>query len=751
MAALPLLALLAPLHVPAATAASAVGWVYFADPEPPDWERVDFEALDVLVVGPLGLQHCGDTPELQRSFPWRPRFHCGGFGVAAPRMSRVAASSRGADICGWEWLCSDACPGIALQPCARCCDLRLEGACGREECCDPVALGRRGVAAYRIFLASEVALLHFRGCGIRCAVYADRVQVAEHEGSYSPFWVDLTDFTVASGPKRELLVLADNRFSRSAKPHFDWLQQGGLLRPVEAHVLQQPPLRIVALAVQLDLGGVKVSLKLSQSCRGLGERRIRLRLGAAEWVERRVQVEDQWLEPVGGLALWSLGAPALHTATAWLYGSGAQEPLDGIAVRFGLRRVEAKRGQVLINGEPVRLLGVNRHESHPLGGIYLSQQQLQEDVQLLKELGANFVRGAHYSQDQRFLDLCDEAGILFWEETAAWQPSLEDLQDPEFMAQQAQALEETIGASINHPSVIIWGFLNEGAADTPAARPAYARLAALARALDPLRLVAWASRHKTRDVTLDLADLIAFNDYPGWYDSSVLEIPSTWLKYAEWARASHPGKPLLLAEAGAGGLAGWRTGGEEMWSEDLQAAITGATVAAALAAGFAGIALWQFADSRVDLALFEQETGLWPEAAPLVNVSVQAGWMEQLAVGYQTTNGLLGRALRPRGLNNKGLVSISRQHRKLAFYAAQEAFLPSSSLPLFGLLPAETELCELRAVGGGCAGCALAVHTWNAADRPLGELGLRAHGHRAKGRAGRWTLQRGLMRLAGDA
>ena len=77
---------------------------------------------------------------------------------------------------------------------------------------------------------------------------------------------------------------------------------------------------------------------------------------------------------------------------------------------------------------------------------------LRQDIELLKELGANFVRGSHYSQDQRFLDLCDENGLLVWEEAVAWQPSLEDLQDPIFMSQQLQALDETIDASVNHPS-----------------------------------------------------------------------------------------------------------------------------------------------------------------------------------------------------------------------------------------------------------------------------------------------------------
>lgn len=176
----------------------------------------------------------------------------------------------------------------------------------------------------------------------------------------------------------------------------------------------------------------------------------------------------------------------------------------------------------------------------------------------------------------------------------AWQPSLEDLQDPIFMSQQLQALDETIDASVNHPSVIIWGFLNEGEANVRAAREAYQQLAKFTKLKDPSRLVSWASRHKVRDETLDLADVIAFNDYPGWYDALVPDIPAVWQSYADWVRVHHPGKAVLIAEAGASGLANFLRpanssgAGLEMWSEDLQAAIVGATIASAVAAGYAG-------------------------------------------------------------------------------------------------------------------------------------------------------------------
>merc|ERR1719399_2364348 len=103
----------------------------------------------------------------------------------------------------------------------------------------------------------------------------------------------------------------------------------------------------------------------------------------------------------------------------------------------------------MLNGERLVIRGVNRHENHAEGGIAMTADELHRDMSLLKELGANFVRGAHYSQDQRWLDLCDEHGILVWEETMAWQPSVEDLTDPIFVAQQLEALDTTLNASMS--------------------------------------------------------------------------------------------------------------------------------------------------------------------------------------------------------------------------------------------------------------------------------------------------------------
>ncbi|CAK0812961.1 unnamed protein product [Prorocentrum cordatum] len=498
-----------------------------------------------------------------------------------------------------EWLCPERCHRSDGRPCASCCEGGLGGpapagdhpagcwGAGRapERCCDAVALGRRGVAAYRTF--------------------------------------------------------RDNRFSPAWPVHqayFDWYQPGGLLRPVEGHVLRDREAYVAALDVlpQRPLGRVTVRLRLSAGCAGQGltaAAAFDTAGGAVDGPERAVGgdgLEEVWSARVPDPRPWSPGSPALHTLTVSLRRQFVE--LDRVTVRFGLRTIEAREGRVWLNGEVVELRGVNRHEWHPWkGGIFLPEEQLQGDLALLRELGANFVRGSHYAQDQRWLDLCDEAGILVWEESLGWQPKAHHLQDPLFVGQQMDSLEEMINASVNHPSVIFWGFLNEGEADVPEARLAYQALRDMAKDLDPTRLVTWASKCKMSDLTLDLADVISFNDYPGWYDASVEEIPSVWRQYVDWARLHHGGKPVVVSEVGGDGLANFRSRAQDMWSEDLQAAIVRASIVAAASTSCAGIALWQLTDSRVDVAPFLEDN---PRASPMAGVP-DADWVEEMAVRFQ--------------------------------------------------------------------------------------------------------------------
>eukprot|EP00929_Paragymnodinium_shiwhaense_P107278 TRINITY_DN73368_c0_g1_i1.p1 TRINITY_DN73368_c0_g1~~TRINITY_DN73368_c0_g1_i1.p1 ORF type:complete len:918 (+),score=183.94 TRINITY_DN73368_c0_g1_i1:152-2905(+) len=734
-----------------------------------------------------------------------------------------------------EWLCPAApgsgqphCAGESRRPCGQCCDVsrgKRDESCFPagsphtfEKCCAPTAIERRGVAAYRTFLPRDVSLLHFRACSMHCRILVDRQVVEEHVGGYTPFWVELpTAGRAGAQPpqERELLVIVDNRFLPAwpvHQPYFDWYQPGGLLRAVEAHALRDPTayLHHVHVIPVMPAGAVELRIKLGDNCVRLPDLKLSVAFDANAPVAAKALVDLQslasgelaWQAQVPEARLWSPEAPQLHQATVALL--DGQVEVDRLTVRFGLRYVEVTKDAGLhLNGAPLVLRGVNRHEMNPLGGISLPQELLQRDLRLLKELGANFVRGSHYSQDQRWLDLCDEHGIMVWEETLGWQPTVPLLTDKLFVYQQLVALDETINASMNHPSVIMWGFLNEGQSDKVETRDAYQVLGNFARSRDPSRLVTWASKTKTRDLTLDMADVISFNDYPGWYEATIQEIPGVWRGYAEWARRQHPGKPLIVGETGGDGLVGLRSEDLARWSEDFQAEIVQAAIVAAEAAGFVGIALWQFTDCRIDASHFfldnptipnqelreallehslkaaqaeaealKRESGGKVDVASQFEESARArpvlnatgsDWVEEVAWEFGATVSPLNthRPLRPRKLNSKGLVSQDRRYLKAVFPVVQEAFTAgacglSGNLGYRGFSPSGYfRLSVAGAVAAGkasCIGCFLSVNTWNDADRLQGTAGVRAHVHKNEKRAAHWVLESGgLLRLAGHS
>jgi len=237
--------------------------------------------------------------------------------------------------------------------------------------------------------------------------------------------------------------------------------------------------------------------------------------------------------------------------------------------------------------------------------------QLDADIALLKRGSANFVRGAHYPHDPRFLDRLDEAGITFWSETLGPSVSVANTQDWDgFMKYQLQQLDQMLDSALNHASVLAWGWFNEGPSQHPEACPAYAACAERARSRDPSRFTTWADDMKLKGTCYQHASLIALNDYPGWYShSGDVTAPHYWNDFAAAVRngktlsgAGTVGKPMVISETGAGGIFEWDSNATDAkWTLKYQSEIIGGDVDVALSNDFiSGIALWHFTDFKVD-------------------------------------------------------------------------------------------------------------------------------------------------------
>lgn len=298
--------------------------------------------------------------------------------------------------------------------------------------------------------------------------------------------------------------------------------------------------------------------------------------------------------------------PTLYLLSTQIMRSGEVTPLDDLVERVGFRDVHVEKDRIFLNDEPLFIKGFNRHEDHPDHGCALPVEAMARDLALLRDMGANAVRTSHYPNDPRFLDLCDELGILVWEENHARGLSEEQMQNPNFRAQCSACIEEMVSRDINHPSIIIWGILNECASNTPCGRDCYAEQFAQLRTLDSSRPISFATCHHHSDLCLDMADIVSVNLYPEWYENAapgdLLESLHQWIR-KECAGAE---KPFLATEIGAGALYGYRSPARVKWSEERQADILAVQWEAVLsdARGSGGF-VWQFCDVRVSEEWFQ--------------------------------------------------------------------------------------------------------------------------------------------------
>lgn len=306
---------------------------------------------------------------------------------------------------------------------------------------------------------------------------------------------------------------------------------------------------------------------------------------------------------VPAFRLWSPDAPNLHTVS-----------VSGLSARFGIRTVEARARRLWLNGQEIFLKGVNRHEQCPEGGATTSESQMVRDIQILKSLNANFVRGAHYQQAPRFLDLCDEYGLLVWEESLGWgngqrytkEGTIEELKDPDFVAQQVRQTREMVRTSFNHPSVVIFSFLNECGSDRPECKALVDTLIDTIRAEDSGRLVTFACNVIDTDICNERTDLVAINAYPGTIpmnpgDAAELrrQVFARFDSAAKRFRDLYPDKPIMVSESGCGAFYGRHdpyasNGSEEFQDEyltDILDALWGNP-------DYVGYSIWQFAETQ---------------------------------------------------------------------------------------------------------------------------------------------------------
>ncbi len=266
--------------------------------------------------------------------------------------------------------------------------------------------GKRGLALYRRELplpAGQDGELWFGALSMWSRVYVDGELLRENACGYEPLRVRVP---ASPSEKRELLVVVDNRFDFERVPmheeYFDFYQYGGILREVKLRLLprQGPWIQAVRVTPTEEYRAGKVTVDVMiEGEQGDG---LQIMAGFDGEAPRVVSAAPGVIE--GGLRvsltvpaprLWSPDEPNLHGLEIAL-DDGTGTIIDRRCVRFGLRRIEAREARLWLNGEPLILKGYNRHEWHPSVGPCTPPPLMFEDIELMKDLGCNFVRGSHY-------------------------------------------------------------------------------------------------------------------------------------------------------------------------------------------------------------------------------------------------------------------------------------------------------------------------------------------------------------------
>lgn len=476
----------------------------------------------------------------------------------------------------------------------------------------PLFADYRGEGIYRkTFQAQGNVRIECKGVNHTATVYLDGHEIGHHYNAYTPFSVVVSDLE----PGRHMLeIKADNRFHKDSALHVpnDYMSYGGISRGVVVEELSDLYLEYVHVKTYRENEQWHVQVKAAVNVLKIRQNdeditiQGKIKDTAFEW--KLTDTAKKHYEfctdlKIDGIEEWSPETPVLYQVELQMLRE--DEVIDDLIERFGFREICVQGKYILLNGKKLRIKGVCRHEDHPDYGCALPYQTIYNDLVLIRQMGANSIRTAHYPNDEIFLDLCDELGILVWEENHARGLEEDRMKHPLFEEQAEQVIREMIFYHYNHPCIFIWGILNECASETLFGRSCYEKQFRLIREMDDSRPCTFASCKFFGDICFDLPDVISCNLYPRWYvDKPVRDYLN---EVYDWIveDGNGKGKPFIVSEIGAGGLYGCHNAYHGKWTEEYQADALSEQVSECLKFSESmGVYIWQFCDVRVSSEWF---------------------------------------------------------------------------------------------------------------------------------------------------
>ena len=395
----------------------------------------------------------------------------------------------------------------------------------------------------------EVALI-FDGAMADIVVYLNGQQLAAHKDGYTPLEVRLTGLLKGRG--NLLTVKIDGSENPEIPPfggRIDYLTYAGIYRDVWLRV--SAPIHIANLKIETpnalapqkcvhlraDLAnpqGLPLSGTLTATLRDANGLSIRTATTDVTAASTGIVMDG-----LDGLSLWELADPRLYTVEVTL---ATPHGNDDLSANFGFRTAEFTAAGFLLNGRPLKLRGLNRHQAFPYVGYAMGRSAQEADADILKHtLKCNIVRTSHYPQSKWFLDQCDRIGLLVFEEIPGWQ----HIGGTAWKAEAVENVKRMITRDWNHPSIIIWGVrINESRDD----HDFYAETNRVAHALDTTRQTGGV-RYITDSELLE--DVYTMNDFVlGNEELPGVNRPRTALRPQEETTGQSRKVPYMITEFG---------------------------------------------------------------------------------------------------------------------------------------------------------------------------------------------------------
>lgn len=442
----------------------------------------------------------------------------------------------------------------------------------------PDSAGYFGIAWYRREFEvrpdwnEQTVRVEFESVFHSATVWVNGQEAGKHlRKGYTAFAFDITSF-LRPAEKNMLVVMVDSSFEEKMLPRghsSDWSPDGGIYRPV--HLLVTPKTYIERVDVDAvpDLaaktGNLDISVVMHNS--SLHDFRGQISCNVIDEASGLTvlhhsgpsvsipagKMTDVTLPglKVADVRLWHFDAPNLYSLSVVLEGSGSSHEFT---TSFGVRKIEVKDSSFWLNGERVRLMGVERMAgSNPDYGMAEPASWITHDHDDMKNLNCVFTR-VHWPQDRRVLEYCDRRGIFIQTEVPAWGPDtfkgMQDEPAAEILQNGLEQLQEMIARDRNHPCIFSWGLCNEVNGQNPPAYKFAKRMYEEAAKLDPRRLRSYASNSLEKNPGNDVSQWMDFIECNEYYESWNPGTPEDLLRNLEEIHRAFPNKPIVISEYG---------------------------------------------------------------------------------------------------------------------------------------------------------------------------------------------------------